>query len=146
MTSWTPEQEQVVQALIKKAEKQRASHLPVIAGATLTCAVLPCVLSTPAPLPAAIVRLATLLPLVATSTLLLLDLRRPIEPLDWLAAPAAVAGAAAIALGDKHSIRTWLWALPAVAVLFACDSERSLLKGIEQARKMNQLLYNVPGA
>lgn len=65
----------------------------------------------------------------------------------WLSIPAGLAAALVMLLqGNILAVQTWAWALPAASILFVLDASASLQSGVEQARRMNTLLYNVPGA
>lgn len=72
---------------------------------------------------------------------------------DWLLLPPALAAIAVFIdygglrdLTCVFEIRVWSWALPAATIGMAREVETSLNDGVKQAQRMNQLLYDSPGA
>lgn len=70
-----------------------------------------------------------------------------LSSLDYLVlAPLVAAGLVIYLNGDIISQRTWGWTIPAAVLGLASEVKGSLRGGVEQARKMQGLMYSAPTA
>ncbi|ORY76931.1 hypothetical protein BCR35DRAFT_353297 [Leucosporidium creatinivorum] len=146
----TTEQEEIVHSLIQQAETARDFWLPLVGILCIATCLVPFLLPPPDQLAILFLRLLTIPFLLLTGLSLLRPALVPPEvlsSLDYLVlGPVVAAGLVIYLNGDLFSQRTWGWTVPAAVLGLASEVKGSLRGGVEQARKMEVLMYSAPTA